>query len=131
MTSPLRSLAFVLFAGLFLGACSLREVGETFENPRPWPNERRVLARDWVVPDIKAKEGRVYCYRSLGAIECYPYPIAGASTRYVEDYTPVYRPPTKAEIRKAERKKKAKLKAEIKAEIEAEMKKKASTRNKK
>ncbi|MHA1537975.1 MAG: hypothetical protein ACTSUD_10510 [Alphaproteobacteria bacterium] len=92
MNSLLRSLALVLCLGALLGACTWREVGEVFENPRQWPNERRVLGRDWVVPNIKAKEGRVYCYRSLGAIECYPYPIAGARSRYVEDYSPIYKP---------------------------------------
>lgn len=100
MISLTRSLALVLCAGALLGACTWREVGEIFENPRPWPSERRVLARDWVVPNIKAREGRVYCYRSLGAIECYPYPIAGAGARYVEDYTPVYRPPKKTGSKK-------------------------------
>ncbi len=128
MTSLIRSLALVLCAGALLGACTWREVGEVFENPRQWPNERRVLARDWVVPNIKAREGRVYCYRSLGAIECYPYPIAGAASRYVEDYTPVYRPKSAA---KKKAMKMAKMKAEIKAEIRAEMKKEASTKNKK
>ncbi len=107
MPSLFRNLAFVLCAGVFLGACTWRDVGQLFENPREWPNERRVLARDWVVPNIKAREGRVYCYRSLGAVECYPYPIAGASARYVEDYSPVYRPKKKAAPKKkAESKKK-------------------------
>lgn len=128
MTSLFRPLALVLLAGALLGACTWREVGEVFENPRAWPSERRVLARDWVVPTIKAREGRVFCYRSLGAIECYPYPIAGASARYVEDYTPVYTPKTKAEKKAI---KMAKMKAEMKAEIRAEMKKEASTKNKK
>lgn len=67
-----------------------------------------MLARDWVVPNIKAREGRVYCYRSLAAVECYPYPIAGASARYVEDYSPVYRPKKKAELKKEAESKKNK-----------------------
>ncbi len=100
MTSLFRNLALVLCVGALLGACTWRDVGQLFENPREWPNERRVLARDWVVPNIKAREGRVYCYRSLGAVECYPYPIAGESARYVEDYSPVYRPKKKAELKK-------------------------------
>ena len=120
MPLPIRSLVLVLCAGALLGACTWREAGEIFENPRQWPNERRVLARDWVVPNIKDREARVYCYRSLGSIECYPYPIAGAASRYVEDYTPVYRPRKKAKARK---KAKPMKKAELKSSEQKDKKK--------
>jgi len=86
MTAP-KTLLIALAAGLTLSGCKTDGIMEVFENPRPWPNERRVLARDWVVPGRRAKEKPVYCYRTLGAMECHSKPIAGQEHRRVEDYS--------------------------------------------
>jgi len=83
------SILAAIAAATLLGACSTDGVMSVFENPRPWPNERRVLAKDWIVPGRRAEEKPVYCYRTLGAVECYREPLAGAEDRRVEDYTPM------------------------------------------
>jgi len=84
-----RSLLIAVIACAALSACKTDGIMEVFENPRPWPNERRVLARDWVVPGRRAEEKPVYCYRTLGAVECHPEPVAGQEHRRIEDYTPM------------------------------------------
>ena len=84
---PFRAIVLVV-ATAMLASCSGRDIAEFFENPRPWPNERRILARDWIKPQVRRKENKVYCYRTLGAIECHDSPIPGAEARLIEDYTP-------------------------------------------
>lgn len=54
------------------GGCALMELAE---NPHPWPSERRLLAKDWVVPQVAVDEEPVYCYRTLGVVDCYGEPL--------------------------------------------------------
>jgi len=84
-----RAFLVAVAASAALSACKTDGIMEIFENPRPWPNERRVLARDWVVPGRRAEEKPVYCYRTLGAVECHPEPIPGQEHRRIEDFTPM------------------------------------------
>jgi hypothetical protein len=84
-----RSLLVAAAACAVLSACTTDWIMEVFENPRPWPNERRVLARDWVVPGRRAEEKPVYCYRTLGAVECHDHPLPGQEQRRVEDFSPM------------------------------------------
>ncbi|MDH3236399.1 MAG: hypothetical protein OEQ29_23005 [Alphaproteobacteria bacterium] len=84
-----RSLLIAVIASAVLAACKTDGIMDFFEEARPWPNERRVLARDWVVPGRRAEEKPIYCYRTLGSVECYPEPIAGQEHRRVEDFSPM------------------------------------------
>jgi hypothetical protein len=92
-----------LAAGLLGGCDTFREgvstVVDVFENPRPWPNERRMLNRDWIVRQVQRKEPETYCYRTLGRIECYHKPLPGADDRLVEDYTPEEKKKERAEAK--------------------------------
>ena len=63
-----------------LAGCSV------FEGSRPWPNERRIVSRDWVKPQIDQQEQAVYCYRTLAAVECHAQPVAGGDSRAVSSY---------------------------------------------
>ncbi len=64
------------------------EVLEVFEGPRPWPNERRILSRDWVAPQVEAKVPPVYCYRTLGEVDCHAAPLADEENRIVNSFGP-------------------------------------------
>ncbi len=52
-----------------LSACS------ALEGPHPWPNERRLLAKDWVRPQVEPDQAPVYCYRTLAMVNCYHEPL--------------------------------------------------------
>ena len=56
------------------------------EGSRPWPDERRIVARDWAKPQIEDKEPPVYCYRTLATVECHREPIPGAEARIVNSH---------------------------------------------
>lgn len=45
------------------------------EGPSPWPNERRILARGWVPRQVESKAPKVYCYRTLGTVDCHAQPV--------------------------------------------------------
>ncbi len=45
------------------------------EGPSPWPNERRILARGWVPRQVESKTPKVYCYRTLGTVDCHAKPV--------------------------------------------------------
>ena len=63
----------VLCAGsLVLSGCGLMHYAE---EPHPWPSEKRLLAKDWVVPQVTADEEPVYCYRTLGQVDCHGEPL--------------------------------------------------------
>ncbi|HEX7005694.1 MAG TPA: hypothetical protein VF274_01015 [Alphaproteobacteria bacterium] len=79
MAKIARLLALLTLLGAVAG-CSL------FEGPRPWPNERRIVSRDWAKPQIDQSEPPVYCYRTLAAVECHAAPLPGAEARMVSAY---------------------------------------------
>jgi hypothetical protein len=53
---------------------------------RPWPDERRIVARDWARPQLEDKEPPVYCYRTLATVECHREPLAGGDARIVSSH---------------------------------------------
>jgi hypothetical protein len=56
------------------------------EGSRPWPDERRIVARDWAKPQLPDNEPPVYCYRTLANVECHREPIPGAEARIVSSH---------------------------------------------
>ena len=79
MAKVAKILALLTLFGAVAG-CSL------FEGPRPWPNERRIVSRDWADPQIDQTERPVYCYRTLAAVECHAAPLPGAEARIVNSH---------------------------------------------
>ena len=73
-----------------LGGCgALSNPLSVLENPRPWPDERRLLAKDWVVPQVEADEEPVFCYRTLGKVDCYGGPLSEEEqSRIMAPYEP-------------------------------------------
>ncbi len=67
-------LFMVILAALSVSAC-LRE------GPSPWPSERRILARGWVPRQVESKAPDVYCYRTLGTVDCHAQPIPADHNR--------------------------------------------------
>ena len=76
MAKVAKTLAFLLLL-VAIGGCSI------LEGSRPWPDERRIVSRDWVKPQIDEKEPAVYCYRTLATVECHSEPLAGGEARIV------------------------------------------------
>ena len=68
-------LFLVILAAFGLAACS------AIEGPSPWPNERRILARGWVPRQVESKAPEVYCYRTLGTVDCHARPLPEDVTR--------------------------------------------------
>ena len=79
MKSAVKSI-ICMAALLVLSGCGLMHFAE---EPHPWPNERRLLAKDWVVPQVSAKEEQVYCYRTLGKVDCHGDPLGKEEQRRV------------------------------------------------
>ena len=40
-----------------------------------WPNERRIVSRGWVEPTLEADRAPLYCYRTLGSVDCHSEPL--------------------------------------------------------
>lgn len=68
----LGKLAVTGAALLFLSGCGLQHYAE---EPHPWPSEKRLLAKDWVVPQVAVEEEPIYCYRTLGKVDCHGDPL--------------------------------------------------------
>lgn len=83
----MRAILAATAAALLLSACSY------IEGPHPWPNERRLLAKDWVIPQVEAEQIPVYCYRTLGAVECHNAPLATEHGRFVSTDAGIVEPP--------------------------------------
>lgn len=65
----MRAILALLAVATLATGCSV------LEGPHPWPNERRLLAKDWVRPQVEADQAPVYCYRTLGNVECHSTPL--------------------------------------------------------
>jgi hypothetical protein len=79
MAKVVTILAFLMVLGTVAGCGYL-------EGSRPWPDERRIVARDWAKPQLPDSEPPVYCYRTLGTVECHREPIPGAEARIVNSH---------------------------------------------
>jgi hypothetical protein len=79
MAKVTKFLAFLMLLTAVSG-CSI------LEGSRPWPDERRVVSRDWVKPQIDEKEPPIYCYRTLGTVECHKEPLPGGEQRIVNSH---------------------------------------------
>jgi len=65
----MRAVLGLAVLSILISACSV------LEGPHPWPNERRLLAKDWVRPQVEADQAPVYCYRTLGTVSCHDEPL--------------------------------------------------------
>lgn len=68
----MRSVLGLVALSIAVSACSV------LEGPHPWPNERRLLAKDWVRPQVEPDQAPVYCYRTLAMVNCYDKPLAAS-----------------------------------------------------
>lgn len=61
-----------------------------------YPTERRIVSRGWVKPQLAKDHSPLYCYRTLGVVDCYARPLAGRDDgRLVNSYRPAHvAPPT-------------------------------------
>ena len=46
-------------------------------------DNRAERTKDWVVPQVSAKEEQVYCYRTLGKVDCHGDPLGQEEQRRV------------------------------------------------
>ena len=76
MTKVAKILAFLTLLAAISG-CSI------MEGSRPWPDERRIVSRDWIKPQIDEEQPPIYCYRTLATVECHSEPLAGGDARIV------------------------------------------------
>jgi hypothetical protein len=79
MAKAAKILTFLMLLATVAG-CSM------LEGSRPWPDERRIVARDWAKPQLPDSEPPVYCYRTLGTVECHREPLPGAEARIVSSH---------------------------------------------
>ncbi len=93
------SLAVLIAAAAVISGCArldaeLAPILEPFEGPSPWPNERRILGKDWVRPQVEPDMEAVYCYKTLGTVECHSEPLPdGEQRRLVNKYEPPVKAP--------------------------------------
>ena len=79
MAKVFEFLAFLTLLAAVSG-CSL------LEGSRPWPDERRIVSRDWVKPQIDEEEPPIYCYRTLATPDCHSQPLADGQARIVNSH---------------------------------------------